>query len=77
MKEKIIEILIDTRPEFDFEKENDGFITKGLLDSFDIISLVSDFEEEFTVSIPGEKVLPENFDSVESIMGLLELSKQS
>ena len=46
MREKIIEILNDTRPEFDFGKEESGFIDKGMLDSFDIISLVSDLEEE-------------------------------
>ncbi|MFT4847601.1 MAG: acyl carrier protein [Sediminicola sp.] len=72
MKEKIIEILSDIRPEFDFNVENTGFIAKGMLDSFDIISLVSDIEENFEIVIEGVQILPENFDSVEAIVSLIE-----
>lgn len=76
MRNKIIKILNDTRTEFDFKEENDNFIEKGLLDSFDIISLVSDFEEELGISIPGDKILPENFSSIESIENILTISKK-
>lgn len=75
MIDKIVEILNDTRPEFNFEKEKDGFIEKGMLDSFDIISLVSDFEEELKISIPGDKILPENFESLKAIQEVLISSK--
>lgn len=71
MREKIIEILNDTRPEFDFGKEESGFIDKGMLDSFDIISLVSDLEEEMGISISGDQILPENFSSISAIEALL------
>jgi acyl carrier protein len=72
MKEKIIKILTEIRPEFDFESENTGFICKGMLDSFDIISIVSDMEENFDFAIDGAKILPENFDSIETILNLIE-----
>ena len=72
MKEKIIEILIEIRPEFDFNLENTGFIEKGMLDSFDIISIVSDMEENFGIAIDGAKILPENFDSIETILSLID-----
>jgi acyl carrier protein len=72
MKEKIIEILTDIRPEFNFNIENTGFIAKGMLDSFDIISIVSDMEENFDIVIDGAKIMPENFDSIESILNLIE-----
>lgn len=75
MKEKIIEILNDTRPEFDFGKEATGFMEKGMLDSFDVISLVSDFEEELGIAVSGDKILPENFSSIEAIEKLLNESK--
>ena len=71
MREKIIEILNDIRPEFDFGKEESGFIDKGMLDSFDIISLVSDLEEEMGISISGDQILLENFSSISAIEGLL------
>lgn len=68
--EKIREILIDTRPEYDFlEKVN--FIEEGMLDSFDVITLVTEFEEEFDLEIDGEDIIPENFCSTESIKKLL------
>ena len=72
MKERIIEILTEIRPEFDFNLENTGFIAKGMLDSFDIISIVSDVEENFDIEIDGAKILPRNFDSIEAILNLID-----
>ena len=76
MREKIIELLTDLRPEFDFNKENTGFIAKGMLDSFDIISLVSDIEENLEISIEGAQILPENFDSIQAIINLIDKDKE-
>lgn len=72
MKEEIIKILTEIRPEFDFNTESTGFIAKGMLDSFDIISIVSDLEEIFDIAIDGAKILPENFASVETILNLID-----
>ena len=72
MKEKIIEILTEIRPEFDFKIENADFNAKGMLDSFDLISLVSDIEENFDIVINGTQILPENFDSIEAIFNLID-----
>lgn len=77
MKEKIIKILEDTRPEFDFKDESINFITAGYLDSFDIITLVVDFETTFDVKIIGALILPENFSSVAAILKLIETSKNA
>lgn len=70
MKEKIIKILSELRPEFDFREEVD-FIEEGMLDSFDVINLVTALDSEFGISIDGTDVLPENFSSVERIEALL------
>ena len=70
MDEKIIRLLNETRPEFDFSKSN-NFITEGLLDSFDILTLVNSLDENFNISIDGLDILPENFSSVNSIKKLL------
>lgn len=64
--EKIINILNDLRPEFDFTTSRD-FITDGYLDSFDIVALVSALEENYGVIIDALDILPENFCSVEAI----------
>lgn len=64
--EKIISILSEIRPEFDFKKSSD-FIADGYLDSFDIVALVSALEENYSVLIDALDILPENFCSVEAI----------
>lgn len=71
MREKIIAILSDLRPEFDFTEEVD-FIEEGMLDSFDVVNLVTELDSTFGISIDGVDILPENFASIESIENLLK-----
>ena len=71
MKEKIIEILTELRPEFDFT-EDVNFIEEGMLDSFDVVSLVDELEGQFGIKIDGVDVVPENFSTIESIIALLK-----
>lgn len=71
MKEQIIRILTELRPEFDFSQDID-FIEEGMLDSFDIVALVSELDSRFGISIDGLDILPENFSSVEAIEKLLK-----
>jgi len=71
MKEKIIKILTELRPEFDFTQEGVDFIEEGMLDSFDLVTLVSELDNTFGISIDGVDILPENFSSVDAIAALL------
>ena len=71
MKQKVIKILKEIRPEFDFN-ENVDFIEEGMLDSFDIIALVTSLDGEFNVSIDGMDIRPESFSSIDSIVDLLK-----
>jgi len=70
-KQDIIQILTDLRPEYDFSKEID-FFEEGMLDSFDIIALVTALDEKYKISIDGIDVIPENFASVEKIEALIK-----
>ena len=70
MQEKIREILVDIRPEYDFLEDKD-FIEAGMLDSFDVLTLVTDLEEKFNIKIDGGDILPENFSSINAIRDLL------
>jgi|TARA_B110000902_G_scaffold198447_1_gene225250 acyl carrier protein len=72
IEDKIINILKEIRPEFDFNLERTGFVAKGMLDSFDLISIVSDMEALFDTTIDGAKILPENFDSIATIASLID-----
>ncbi len=71
MKQQIITILTGLRPEFDFTK-NVNFIEEGMLDSFDIVTLVSDLDNSFGISIDGMDIIPENFSSIDAIIHLLK-----
>lgn len=75
MEEKIFSILKEIRPEFDFE-ESDNFVEDGYLDSFDIVTLVSELETTFGVIIDGLDVLPENFETVQDICNLVSKNKE-
>lgn len=70
MREEIISILTEIRPEFDFG-QNLNFIEQGMLDSFDVILLVSKLDEKYGISIDGLDIVPDNFASVDSIRKLL------
>lgn len=71
MKEKIISILTNLRPEFDFTQTDVDFIEAGMLDSFDMVALVADLESQFHIRIEGIDVIPENFCTVSAIENIL------
>ena len=71
MKEQIIKILTELRPEFDFTQGGVDFIEEGMLDSFDLVTLVSELDNTFGISIDGMDILPENFCTVDAIAALL------
>ena len=71
MKEQIIEVLKEIRPEFEFEGV-DNFFDEGMLDSFDLMSLVSSLGSVFGVQIKGEDILPENFANIDAIVNLVK-----
>ena len=75
MEEKVLSILKEIRPEFDF-KESDNFVEDGYLDSFDIVTLVSELETAFDVVIDGLDVLPENFETVQDICNMVNKSRE-
>jgi acyl carrier protein len=76
MQNRIIEILDSIRPDVDFANEK-KLIDDGLLDSFDIVSIISELNDEYNISIRVTELKPENFNSVEAILNLVEKLKAS
>jgi acyl carrier protein len=70
---ELLPILVEVRPDADFGNSTD-FIADGLLDSFDIVSLVTALDARFGIAIRGVDIVPENFRSVASIGALVETS---
>lgn len=69
--DKIKEILEGIRPEFDFETSED-FIEDGYLDSFDLVTLVSELDDTYGISIDGLDIVPENFVSINAIAEMVK-----
>ena len=69
--EELLEILEELHPEVDFET-CDTLIDDKILDSFDIISIVTEVNSVFDVAIPAEELLPENFNSAKALWELIE-----
>jgi methoxymalonate biosynthesis acyl carrier protein len=68
---RVLEVLKGIRPEFDFTTSED-FIADGMLDSFDVITLISELDKCYGISINGTDILPENVKNVAAISRLLQ-----
>ena len=53
-------------------KDDDSFLEKGVLDSTGILEVIYFLEEEFTIKIADEEMVPENLDSVNNILSFIE-----
>lgn len=68
--EKLLELLKGIRPDIDFENET-SLIDDGYLDSFDVVSIISEIDDEFGVQIRINELDPENFNSMDAIWSLI------
>ena len=64
-------ILSELSSDIDFETE-DALIDGGMLDSFDIVTLVAEIDDTFGIEIPAEALIPENFNSAKAIFALIQ-----
>lgn len=72
--EQLLQILQSIRPDVDFENET-ALIDDGILDSFDVVSIISELDDAFGVQIRITELDPENFNSAESIWALVQSLK--
>ena len=73
--EKLLEILEEIKPGLDYENI-DTLINDHYLDSLSILSLISELEDEFDIVIPTVEIIPDNFNSVKSMMALINKLKE-
>ena len=71
MKEDLRAILEEIRPDVDFDNETE-LIDGGVLESMDFVAIVGEIKEAFDVSIGIEQLSPENFNSEQAILELIE-----
>jgi acyl carrier protein len=69
--EIILEILNGLHPEIDFDVCN-TLVDDKIIDSFDIVSIISDINDEFDITVPVEEIIPKNFNSAGAIYAMVE-----
>ncbi len=69
--DKLFSILQDLNPEVDFTIAT-GLIDDGILDSFDIVTLVAELDDQFGVPVSAEDLIPENFNSAAAIYAMIQ-----
>lgn len=69
--EELLKIMSEIRPDIDFEKETE-LIDADILDSFDIIAIVSEVNDNFGIEINVNDLLPENFNSATALYELIQ-----
>lgn len=69
--EQLLEILNGLHPEIDFET-CESLIDDKIIDSFDIVTLISEISDEFDINIPVEEIIPKNFNSAKALNELIE-----
>ncbi|EKQ50222.1 MULTISPECIES: acyl carrier protein [unclassified Clostridium] len=69
--EKLIELLKGVRDDVDFDKCT-TLVDEGILDSFDIVEIINVIDEEYGVEIPAIEIVPENFNSAEAILKMIQ-----
>ena len=70
MRERVLAVCKEVDPSIDFEAGN--LITGEVLDSVTLVELVSELMEEFDIDIPYEDIVPENFDSIDAMVDVVE-----
>lgn len=71
IRSTLLEILNELHPDEDFES-CDTLVDSKVLDSFDIITLVSEINDEFEIVISADKIVPQNFNSVQALCELIQ-----
>lgn len=68
--EKLINILKEIDDSIDYEKEK-ALIDGRILDSFGVITLVSELEDAYGIEIGASEMTPDNFNSAEAIYNMV------
>jgi acyl carrier protein len=53
-------------------KDDTSFLEEGIIDSTGILELVTFLEDEFSITIEDEELIPENLDSIGNVANFLE-----
>lgn len=69
--ERLIEILKEIKPEVEF-KYNKYLVDEGILDSIDIVEIITEIEKQYNITIDANQIEPENFQSIEAMWSMIQ-----
>lgn len=69
--DELLNILSEIKPDVDFNTET-GLIDNGILDSFDIVQIISELKDAFDIEISPAEIIPENFNSAEALWAMVQ-----
>lgn len=70
MKE-LLQRLQEIKGGIDYEHET-KLVANRLIDSFDVIQIISMLNDEYDISVPASQIVPENFNSAQAIYDLIQ-----
>ncbi len=72
IKQRIYTLLKERKSDIDISKDtSDNLIESGVIDSMDIVELLTSIEDAFGIEVDGDDIIPENFESIDSIEKLV------
>ena len=71
MREMVLRVLTDIRPDIDFETET-GLVSEGILESFDLLTIIASLQDEAGIEISNREITAANFDSPDAMVQLVE-----
>ena len=69
--DELLELLEDIKEDVDFE-HCDTLIDDHIIDSFDILQIISTLNDQYDISIPASEIVPENFNSAKALYAMVE-----
>ena len=69
--EELRKLLNEIKPKVDFTKEK-ALLDDGILESFDVIQILSEIMETYGIQIDADDIIPENLNSLEQIYDMIQ-----
>ncbi len=69
--DELMEVLRRALPKVNWETDQ-ALVDDGIIDSMDVVSVISEITDEYDIEIPSEEMEPENFNSVQAIYEMIQ-----
>ncbi len=75
-REKLLSALKEVRDDVDFEGQY-GLVDEGVIDSLDLTQIIAALDEAFDIHIPAGEIEPENFNSVDAMLAMVQRYREA